>query len=193
MEEQKEISKVDDISVFNEVIDKLKNLDENNLSKIIKMLITYFDYKEKNSNERKSFFGDIETQSSFSEDRAMSPKEFILEKRPQTDVERVACLAYYLTHYRAQPHFKTLDISFLNTEAAQRKFSNAAKSVDNATSYGYLVQATKGMKQLSADGELYVRALPDRDAAREIMDKSRRRKRSKSTKSKLPIKEEVSS
>jgi len=47
----------------------------------------------------------------------MSPKDFLLEKQPRTDVERIACLAYYLTHYRATPHFKTIDLSILNTEA----------------------------------------------------------------------------
>src|SRR5438105_4083846 len=43
-----------------------------------------------------------------------TPKAFLLEKRPRTDVERVACLAYYLTHYREMPEFKTNDITKLN-------------------------------------------------------------------------------
>ena len=121
----------------------------------------------------------------FSENRSMSPKEFILQKQPRTDVERVACLAYYLTHYRETPHFKTLEISKLNTEAAQLKLSNAAKSVGNATTYGYLVPATKGQKQLSAGGELFVQALPDRPAARDAMAQARpRRKTTLSSKKK---------
>src|SRR5216683_6268059 len=90
---------------------------------------------------------------SFSQDNSLSVKEFMLEKQPRSDVERVATLAYYLTNFRDQPHFKTLDISKLNTEAAQPKFSNAAKAVDNATKLGYLVPATKGNKQISAAGE----------------------------------------
>ena len=120
---------------------------------------------------------EVGTPGSFSEDRSISPKEFMLEKQPRTDVERVACLAYYLTHYKATPHFKTLDISKMNTEAAQPKFSNAAKAVDNATKMGYLVPATKGNKQISAAGEQFVQALPDRDAAKEVMTKSRQRHR----------------
>ena len=55
---------------------------------------------------------------SFSDRQELSPKEFLFQKQPKTDVERVACLAYYLTHYRGTPHFKTVDISKLNTEAA---------------------------------------------------------------------------
>jgi hypothetical protein len=70
-----------------------------------------------------------------------------------------------------------MDISNLNTEAAQRKFSNAAKAVDNAYKYGYLVTATKGNKQLSAEGEKYVQLLPNREAAKEVMQKQRRKLR----------------
>lgn len=117
----------------------------------------------------------------FSEDRTQSPKEFLLEKRPQTDVERIACLAYYITHYRSTPHFKTLDLSKLNTEAAQLKFSNAAWAVENATKQGYLVPATKGAKQISALGELYVQALPDRDSAKAAVLQAKPRKRNKRT------------
>jgi hypothetical protein len=103
----------------------------------------------------------------------------MLDKGPATDVERVACLAYYLTHYRNQPHFKTIDISKVNTEAAQPKFSNAALSVNNATKRGYLAPAVKGHKQLSAAGEQFVRALPDREAARAMMQRVRTKRHSK--------------
>ena len=68
-----------------------------------------------------AYSGEAPGRGTFSEDRSMSPKEFILQKQPQTDVERVACLGYYLTHYRDVPQFKTLDISKVNTEAAQPK------------------------------------------------------------------------
>lgn len=115
----------------------------------------------------------------FSDDRSMSAKEFLLEKQPRTDVERIACLAFYLTHYRDTPHFRTLELSKLNTEAAQPKFSNAANSTNNAVKRGYLAPAAKGQKQLSAAGEQFVRALPDRDAAKSAMMNLRPRRRAK--------------
>jgi hypothetical protein len=115
----------------------------------------------------------------FSEDRAMSPKEFLFDKRPIQDIERIACLAYYLTHYRDTPHFKTLDLSKLNTDAAQVKFSNAAQAVDNATKAGLLVPAAKGTKQISAQGELYVQALPDRAAAKDAIAHFRQRRKAR--------------
>jgi len=123
----------------------------------------------------------------FSDDRGASPKEFLRDKKPGSDVERVACLAYYLTHHRDIPHFKTVDISALNTEAAQPKFSNASMAVDNASKAGLLVQALKGAKQLSASGEHYVQLLPDRDAAREMIKSSNvRRKARRPTPRKAP-------
>jgi hypothetical protein len=116
---------------------------------------------------------------SFSADTAMSPKEFLFEKQPRSDVERVAALAYYLTHYRDTPHFKTLDLSKLNTEAAQPKFSNAASSANNAVKQGYLVPTTKGQRQLSAAGERFIAALPDRDAARAAMTQGAPKRRTR--------------
>ena len=114
---------------------------------------------------------------SFSEDRSISPKDFLLQKQPRTEVERVACLAYYLTHYRETPHFRTLDISKLNTDAAQPKFTNASQAVENATKTHYLAPATKGNKQLSGPGERFVQAMPDREAARAAMQRAMPRRR----------------
>src|SRR5439155_22923856 len=115
-------------------------------------------------------------QSGFSERTEMTPKQFILEKQPKNDIERVACLAYYLTHYRNMPEFKALDISQINTEAAQPKFSNAAVPVDNARQRGFLVVASAGRKQLGAIGEQFVQALPDREAAKKVLERVRMRK-----------------
>lgn len=113
----------------------------------------------------------------FSTQNAVTPKEFLFEKQPRTDVERIAVLAFYLTHYRDTPHFKTLELSKLNTEAAQPKFANAATSASNAVKQGYLVPSTKGMRQLSAAGERFVAALPDREAARTAMSAARPKRR----------------
>ena len=109
----------------------------------------------------------------------MSAKDFLNEKSPKTDVERIACLAYYLTHYKSTPHFKTLDLSLLNTEAAQPKFANTAYSANNAIKMGYLAPALKGQRQLSAMGERFVRALPDRNAAKDVLVSVRRRSKSR--------------
>lgn len=106
-----------------------------------------------------------------------SPKDFLFRKQPNTDVERVACLAYYLSQHRDARHFKTIDISKLNTEAAQRKFANAAASVDNARRAGFLTPVGGGSKQLTAEGERFVDALPNRVAAQAILSTGKRKVR----------------
>jgi hypothetical protein len=117
-----------------------------------------------------------------------TPKAFLTGKRPSTDVERIACLAYYLTHHRNTAHFKTKDISALNTEAAQPKLSNAAFAVKNATQQSkYLAPAGKGQKQITALGEAVVAALPDRDAVKAALTahpKGRRKRGAKKGSSK---------
>jgi hypothetical protein len=150
-------------AAVNEVINRLLDFDEETRRRILRTVQTFLSMP----SVRKT---------SFSESAELSPKDFLLRKKPQTDVERVACLAYYLAHYRDTPYFKTIDISLLNTEAAQVKFSNAAYAVVNATNAGLLVPAGKGSKQLSAQGERYVEALPDRAAAKEILANLRTRR-----------------
>ena len=86
----------------------------------------------------------------------------------------MACLAYYLTHYRNAKHFKTLSLSKLNTEAAQRKFANPSQVAANAIKANLIVPAPqKGFRQLSAMGEQYVEALPDHEQARAVQRKFR--------------------
>lgn len=117
----------------------------------------------------------------FSNRAILSVKDFIFEKDPKTEPERMACLAYYLTHFRDTPHFKTVDLTHLNTEAAQRTFSNPAVASSNAIRDGFFVSAPKsGFKQLSAMGERFVHALPDREAAQQIRQRmvSRRGRKS---------------
>jgi hypothetical protein len=119
--------------------------------------------------------------TSASSGSGLTPKRFVQEKSPRTDVERIAVLAYYLANYRDIEHFKTADLTALNTEAAQRRLSNAADAASNATkSSGFLADAGKGMRQLTAKGEEAVEALPDREALKAVMARhaSPRRRRS---------------
>ena len=100
-----------------------------------------------------------------------TPKAFFVERRPVTDVERVTCLAYYLTHFKNTPQFKTKELSELNKEAAQPKFSNTAVAVRNATNQNqFLSQAGGGKKQITARGEAMVEALPDQEKVKAALD-----------------------
>ena len=165
--------------VLQQVIAALSKAEPTSRSKILQTAATFFDIRPTVISSPLSPPQQSKPSGDFSEDRSISPKDFIHDKAPQTDIERVTCLAYYLTHYRATPHFKTLDISKLNTEAAQVKFSNAAWSVENAAKKGLLVPAPQGHKQISSFGERFVLALPNRDAAKEVLANIRKRRRTK--------------
>lgn len=173
-----------ELQVFNTIATELQRLDADSRQRVFQTIRTFFalqpertQFEPPNAAKRNDptltpAVGNT-TPSAFSENRSLSPKAFLLEKRPQTDVEKITTLAYYLTHYMSTPYFKTLDLSKLNTDAAQIKFSNPAQAVDNAAKAGLIVQASKGQKQISALGELYVQALPDREAARNAISHAR--------------------
>jgi hypothetical protein len=177
--------------ILDQAIGLLEHLDREDQLKALKMIGTYFEAETRISvaseKIRTNGNGQYSAPSQFSEDRTLSPKEFLFEKRPQTDVERVACLAYYLTHFRGEPHFKTFDLSKLNTEAAQIKFSNPAVAVDNAAKAGLLVPAVKGSKQLSSLGEVFVQELPDRVAAKEKLSQFRPRRKQRKPNTKVNV------
>jgi len=155
------------------VIEALDPYDHETRARILRTVQTFFGIDNgANTGPRPTAPRDL----AFTDRPSLSPKEFMHEKQPRTDIERVACLAYYLTHYRETPHFKTLDISKVNTEAAQIKFSNAAFSVANATNAGFLTAAERGSKQLTSLGEELVNALPDRERAKAVVASQRRRK-----------------
>jgi len=168
------------VDALQTLISCLSPLDEEARVRLLKTIVTFLDIKGVRiagaGEVRISDFiaphqpprtgADFSSSSSsaFSNRPDISAKEFLLGKEPKTDVERVACLAFYLTHYRNVPHFK---------------FSNAGVAVENATKLGFLVPAVKGTKQIGAIGEKFVNALPDREAAKAIRDKIRVRRTKK--------------
>lgn len=98
-----------------------------------------------------------------------TPKAFLASKRPNSEIQRIACLAYYLTHARQTPTFKTAEVTKLNTEAALSKI-NVGRAVDNANKAFFLSPAGKGQKQITTRGEALVEALPDQAKAKEALN-----------------------
>ncbi|MFZ0825567.1 MAG: hypothetical protein WAM87_18030 [Terriglobales bacterium] len=173
-----------ELGVVTSILSQLSEFDAETRERIIQTVATFYGISLRGTGSSSRQQSGLVPLSSlagtaFSEDRSISPKQFMFEKQPRTDVEKVACLAYYLTHYKNAPHFKTLDISKLNTDAAQVKFSNPTVAVENAVKTNYLVPATKGNKQLSAIGEQFVQALPDRERAKGIMANARPRRKAR--------------
>jgi len=162
----------EELQLLNDVLKALSNLSDTSRERVLNTVLTY--YKHAGLRAVQSTAPATEPlHPAFGEEEQISPKQFLFQKQPKTDVERVACLAYYLTYYRDIRFFKTLDLTKLNTEAAQRKFANATWAVNNATLMGYLVAVAHGQKQISAAGEQFVNALPNRDAAKAAMSSAR--------------------
>ena len=179
---------MDDVEVLSTIVGLLKKLEPDAQQRILHSVQTFLAIPSQRDAQSPTHVKALQSSflstspTDFSRDRTLSPKEFIRDKHPITDGDRVTCLAYYLTHYRDTPHFKTVDISALNTEAAQPKLSNPSVAVENATKGGYLVAGTKGNKQISSAGEKYVELLPDREAAREALQSIRTKRITKKRK-----------
>ena len=185
MAEQDQIDDQGIYAVIDKVVKELLPLGPYGRLRVYRTIGTFFGFEESYPKVAGNMDGRVPVnplrEPQFSSSERPTPKEFLLEKRPNTNVERVACLAYYLAHYRDTHQFNTIDINKLNTEAAQTKLSNPSYAVKDAVRAGYLAAATKGMRQLSAQGEQYVAALPDRDAAKEVKPQTSRRSRRKTS------------
>ena len=177
-----------DFTVVSQIVSLLKNMDKEEQVHIINTVTTWLkldtcqlDHSPSGPSKPSQSADTPTSTSPFTTNVEMTPKQFMLEKQPRTDVERLACLAYYLTHYRETPQFRTIELSKLNTEAAQRKFSNAANTAKDAAKAHYFVQAPKKLhRQLSAEGEQIIAALPDREKAAEIRKRIKPRRTSRS-------------
>ena len=97
------------------------------------------------------------------------PKSFIKLKNPQSETQRVTCLAYFLSNFRNTPAFKAKEIIALNTESRGPAF-NVPRAVNNAANakHKYLSSVGQGQKQITAHGEEVVEALPDLEKLKEV-------------------------
>lgn len=178
-----------EIQALNDVVLALANLDDAEKTWVLQTAASRFKIEVEPQNNDRGVAGGSRTGTTGSGRGAdgIDPKQFMREKNPQTDVERAACLAYYLTHHRSTQHFKSREIAALNTEAAGPKI-NMARAVDKATNPNhYLAPAGGGKKQITSHGEEMVEALPDRDKVNELKVTRPKRKnsaRKKTTKTK---------
>jgi hypothetical protein len=175
----------DEVKILNQVLSLLKPMDEQKRARLLATVAMFFGAS---LQQPRSPAPGREEQSSGSsvtnrEDR-LSPKEFLRQKGATAGVERIACLAYFLTHHRDMSDFKTRDLTDLNVEARAGVMSNPAVYVQNTTRAGYLNPMSGGRKQLSDFGEQFVEALPDREAANALKSNSRRQRRRKRVKAK---------
>jgi|SRR3989344_1239858 len=119
-------------------------------------------------------------QGGMADTETVDPKAFRASKKPGSDMERITCLAYYLTHFRSTTQYRTKDLTSLNIEAAQPNFANATVAAKNAVQNNYLSIAGGGKRQITSQGEAIVEALPNRDAVKKALEEYKfHKKRSK--------------
>lgn len=111
-----------------------------------------------------------------------SMADFVKSKKPQTEYQRVAVIAYYREHKQGKKEFKNAEMSQANTqEARQSKISNITDVVSKARDrYKFFTKgAGKATHQLSTLGADIVNALPDQEEVRALIADSKTRKRKK--------------
>ncbi|MER2514150.1 MAG: hypothetical protein ABTQ25_17330 [Nitrosomonas ureae] len=108
-------------------------------------------------------------------------QNFVFLKKTKNDSEAVAVLAYYLEVFRNQKSFKTADLEKLNIEAGTgQKFGNINKTVNNAAQRSYFfAPAGKGFKQLTPLGRMVVKALPDEEKVKQLIEEHKPRAKRK--------------
>lgn len=157
-----------ELTAMHDAYNALKDLDTKLQSRILEWLAkkleipSAIDSPGQNSNGHTAVHQNVQTKPAGG--IPPDPKAFMTLKRPQNGMERVTCLAFYLTNYRDTKQFKTIDLTKLNTEASQPKLSNPAYFARDAADTQYLSLAGGGKKQITARGEALVDALPDRTA-----------------------------
>ena len=108
-------------------------------------------------------------------------RAFVRLKRPNTDVQRVACLGYFLVRTTGNHGFSSKDVSKAHTDSGGSKI-NLPRALDNATRQKkYLSNRGPREKQLTTLGEDIVVALPEQQAVKEtkFAAKGRGKKQSK--------------
>lgn len=104
-----------------------------------------------------------DTQSALA---SQNVRSFVRLKQPANDVQRVACLVYFLTHTQNKLGFTSKEITQAHTDSGGSAI-NMTRALDNATRQTrYLSSRGRKEKQLTPLGEDAVNALPSQEAVR---------------------------
>ena len=106
-------------------------------------------------------------------------KDFLVQKRPFDNYERIACIVYHMEKTQGLEGVKNKDIIKGNKDARQTAFSNPGVFINHAVGrHGYLTTMGGGKKALSAKGEAVVNALPAREAVALVLSEHANKKKS---------------
>lgn len=117
----------------------------------------------------------------------VSMADFVKNKNPKNEYQRVAVIAYYREYKQNKKEFKNAEMSQANTaEARQPKISNITDVVTKARDrYKFLTKGTgKATHQLSTHGADIANALPDQESVKKLIANAKSRKPRKKKKEK---------
>jgi hypothetical protein len=117
---------------------------------------------------------------------AKDVRAFIRLKKPDTDIERVACLGYFIVKTTGAAGFSAKEVKQAHVDSGGSAM-NFPRALDNATRRSkYLSNRGPREKQLTTLGEDVVEALPNREAVANLKHKpARKRKAAKRTAKKV--------
>jgi len=153
------------LSVIGNGINVKRDISENTARRILNLILEGSIFEETTPNS-------LEKGQSDERDGGGSvptSKAFMASKRPATDIERITCLAYYLSCFKGMVDFRTIELTKLNTDASQPRLSNATFAARNAVQKDLLTLAGGGRKKITTKGEALVEALPDREKVKEAL------------------------
>ena len=165
MAQTKNAEVIEDTAVLAQVISLFKQLPPEERERVHKAIGAYFGLGDgKNEIFPTISVSDVAKKIKFSTVKHQDPKEFLVNKHPRDLLERVLCLAYYITYDMGLGSFSALHISKLNTEAAQTKLPEILVLKD-ALKWGYVSGGLSGKILLTKVGERLVEALPNFELA----------------------------
>src|SRR5437773_8562704 len=94
------------------ILDALQQLEDESRRRILKTVHTFLALDSTSDRmevpaepQRPITNGRSDRDLKFADRTSLSAKEFLANKQPRTDVERVTCLAYYFAHFRDMTSF----------------------------------------------------------------------------------------
>src|SRR4051812_28910080 len=107
MNSDQDIGQRSEAEVLSKIIDALADLSQPSRLRILSTVSTFFSVEPA---PQVVTMPPSAPRQAFSEHSSISVKDFMWQKQPKTAVERIAALAFYLTHFRDTPFFKTAEI-----------------------------------------------------------------------------------
>jgi len=106
-----------------------------------------FEDHEKRIRVLEDLFGDKEVQKSR---KKMSIKEFILSKKPESDIQKTLVIGYYLENYEDLPSLNSTDLEDGFRSAKEKVPNNINLCVIRNISKGYMMEAKEKKDNLKS-------------------------------------------